>query len=51
MLVLMYAVPLFAPPFPRVAAAFLQVVFDAELGLAVESLPGGASTQSLWNLL
>eukprot|EP00904_Undaria_pinnatifida_P010836 jgi/Undpi1/6883/HiC_scaffold_21.g09359.m1 len=28
-----------------------EVVFDAELGLAVESLPGGASTQSLWNLL
>lgn len=29
----------------------LQVVFDAELGLAVESLPGGASTHSLWKLV
>ncbi|CAM9551618.1 unnamed protein product [Ectocarpus sp. 4 AP-2014] len=28
-----------------------EVVFDAELGLAVESLPGGASTQSLWKLV
>ncbi|CAN0222561.1 unnamed protein product [Scytosiphon promiscuus] len=28
-----------------------EVVFDAELGLAVESLPGGASTKSLWKLV
>ncbi|CAN0410169.1 unnamed protein product [Ascophyllum nodosum] len=28
-----------------------EVVFDADLGLAVESLPSGASTQSLWAMI
>lgn len=29
----------------------LQVVFDADLGLAIESLPNGTSTQSLWAVI